>query len=105
MAGFNLNVEGDINQARQEEIDVAGQDITLIFELPDGNVLEEAFKAGVDVNWVANVVSGKIGVRFEAIELFLGEQKLLGPMSLVDYPQVQSGARLRVVVAEEERKS
>lgn len=107
MAGFHLNVEGEMNSNRQDEIDVAGQEIQLILELPDGTVLEEAFKAGVDVAWVANVVSGKIGVRFEAVELFLGEQKLLGPMSLMDYPQIKSGATLRVAVAaeEEEQKS
>jgi hypothetical protein len=51
-------------------------------------VLEETFKAGVNVEWVCNVVSGKTPFKFDQIELWLEELKLLGPMSLCDYPQI-----------------
>jgi hypothetical protein len=89
MAGFNLSIgrEGEgIDEAQQEEEDIAGQDIVLLLELPDGTVLEETFKAGVNVEWVVNVVSGKTPFKFDQIGLYLDTLKLLGPMSLCDYP-------------------
>ena len=101
MAGFHLNVgqEGEgIDAAYAEEADIAGQDIVLFLELPDGQVLEESFKSGVNIEWVANVISGKTEFHFEQIDLYLAEQKLLGPMSLCDYPQIDSGARLQVQI-------
>ena len=104
MAGFHLNVgqEGEgIDAAYAEEADIAGQDIVLFLELPNGQVLEEIFKGGVNVEWVANVISGKTEFKFEQIDLYFAEQKLLGPMSLCDYPMIASGARLQVQIRPE----
>ena len=76
MAGFHLNVgnEGEgIDSAYAEEADIAGQDIVLFLEMPNGQVLEESFKGGVNVEWVANVISGKTEFHFEQIDLFFAE--------------------------------
>lgn len=57
-------------------------------ELPDGRVLEEEFKQGVNVEWAAYVVSEKAGYRFDTIEIYHEGVKLLNPLSLADYPQI-----------------
>ena len=107
---FNLHIEGREEEhrktAHEESDDIAGQDIHLIIQLPDGQTLEEDVKAGVNVEWVIYQACNRTELDFESIvisiqDLYLEDTKLLGPLSLCDYPQIQNGSVLRVVFKEE----
>ncbi|CAG9335319.1 unnamed protein product [Blepharisma stoltei] len=106
---LNLHRDGRVSEevktSHEESEAIAGDTIRLIIALPDGRRIEDDFKGGVNVEWVIYKISSQTDYQFEAIELFFEGRKLLGPLSLSDYPQIQSGAVLTARVAQEEQKN
>ncbi|CAG9322998.1 unnamed protein product [Blepharisma stoltei] len=101
---LNLNREGrdtdEVKTSHEESEEIAGNTIRLIIALPDGRRIEDDFKAGVNIDWVVYKISSQTDYQFESIELFFEGRKLLGPLSLADYPQIQSGAILTARILE-----
>ena len=71
----------------KEEIEEAAHDIELVLVLPKGKwVAVLDIKDYRNVASIAIEVKRKIGVRFEEIQLFVGEQKLENTMCINEYP-------------------
>lgn len=109
---FNLRLGASpvAKSSHEESEELAGGDLSLVLRLPDGSestevVRPKQFKVGVNVDWVANCAAQKARVPMERIvrstqSLVHEGVRLLGPMSLCDYPQLTSGSVLSVVVLE-----
>jgi len=72
--------------------------MVLLIELPDGRVLEEEFKAGVNVEWVAYQLSLKTEFDFKSIALYHEGAKLLNPLALCDYPRLTDRSVIRLQI-------
>mmetsp|Transcript_14283 Transcript_14283/g.26748 ORF Transcript_14283/g.26748 Transcript_14283/m.26748 type:complete len:154 (-) Transcript_14283:318-779(-) len=72
--------------------------ILVVFDLPDGSVGEQEFKLGNTVEVLKSFVEMDYGIPMTEQTMFMGDQLLMDPMSLLDYPEAKSCDELYVRV-------
>jgi hypothetical protein len=65
------------------------QDITVIFELPDGSQGESVFKLGQTVEVLKSYVESEYGIPMEDQKLYFDDRLMLNPLSILDYPDAK----------------
>ena len=69
---LRLGASPTAKSAHEESEEMSGGDIHLVLRLPSGSDVPEVvrgrqFKAGVNVDWVANVAAQKVGVPLDQV--------------------------------------
>ena len=72
--------------------------IVVVFDLPDGSVGEQEFKLGNTVEVLKSFVEMDYGIPMMEQTMYMGDQLLMDPMSLLDYPEAKSADELFVRV-------
>lgn len=72
--------------------------IIVVFDLPDGSVGEQEFKLGNTVEVLKSFVEMDYGIPMLEQTMYMGDQLLMDPMSLLDYPEAKSSDELFVRV-------
>jgi hypothetical protein len=72
--------------------------IIVVFDLPDGSVGEQEFKLGNTIEVLKSFVEMDYGIPMMEQTMFMGDQLLMDPMSLLDYPEAKSCDELFVRV-------
>ena len=72
--------------------------IMVVFDLPDGSVGEQVFKLGNTVEVLKSFVEMDYGIPMMEQTMYMGDQLLMDPMSLLDYPEAKSSDELFVRV-------
>jgi len=97
--GFDLsNLNQNIQSFRQENESLAGDNITLNFELPDGGKLSGTFKAGQDVEWAKDFISKQINCNINDITLFFNGKSVPEILSFVDVAGLENGSTVQVQI-------
>mmetsp|Transcript_41550 Transcript_41550/g.50377 ORF Transcript_41550/g.50377 Transcript_41550/m.50377 type:complete len:105 (+) Transcript_41550:90-404(+) len=101
--GLKLDAVGNGTELRANEHELElGEAIMITFKLPDGSEKPHQFKMGQSVGFLKAVVESEYGHKIPTQTLLLGDDKLLDPMCLSDYPAIKpaTGAVLIVQVSE-----
>ena len=62
------------------------QEVMVVFDLPDGSQGENRFKLGQTVEVLKSFVESEYGIPMQEQELYLEDELLLNPFTLLDYP-------------------
>lgn len=65
------------------------EECVVIFELPDGSEGEKSFKIGQTVQVLKSFVEDEYDIPMAAQKLYLGDQLMLDPLTLGDYPTIR----------------
>ncbi|CBZ29643.1 conserved hypothetical protein [Leishmania mexicana MHOM/GT/2001/U1103] len=68
------------------ERDLAGASVTVLFQLPDGEVHRAMFFMGQSVEIMKALLEKEKGLAYEKTTLYLGDRMLFDPLSLSDLP-------------------
>lgn len=72
------------------------QDVTVVFDLPDGSQGESKFKLGQTVEVLKSFVESEYGIPMEDQRLYIEDKLMLNPLSLLDYPEAKGTIILQV---------
>eukprot|EP00903_Cladosiphon_okamuranus_P015689 g14486.t1 len=72
--------------------------VTIVFDLPDGSQADQEFQLGQTVELLKSFIESEFGIPMSGQELYLGSELMMDPMSLLDYPEVDSGGDILIVV-------
>eukprot|EP00695_Tsukubamonas_globosa_P001715 TRINITY_DN278_c0_g1_i2.p1 TRINITY_DN278_c0_g1~~TRINITY_DN278_c0_g1_i2.p1 ORF type:complete len:145 (+),score=70.94 TRINITY_DN278_c0_g1_i2:54-437(+) len=83
---------------RKEDESLLGNDVVIVFSLPDGTTREEVFKMGQNVELLKLTLEKNMGIEYHRLELYLEGQLMADPLSLNDIPLVKPAEKNTVVV-------
>jgi hypothetical protein len=74
------------------------EEISVVFELPDGSQGENIFKLGHTVEFLKSFVESEYGIPMGEQNLYLEDALMMDPLSLNDFPAGTSGGEMWVRV-------
>eukprot|EP01026_Neomeris_dumetosa_P036275 TRINITY_DN2924_c0_g1_i3.p6 TRINITY_DN2924_c0_g1~~TRINITY_DN2924_c0_g1_i3.p6 ORF type:complete len:116 (-),score=16.03 TRINITY_DN2924_c0_g1_i3:808-1155(-) len=83
---------------RLESDEENGNKIVLNLNLPDGSSKEYEIRQGYQVVYVKALLCEEFGYGMKEVSLWLNDEQMLDPMSLADYPNIQSDQLNQVIV-------
>eukprot|EP01083_Nonionella_stella_P095558 268290_1 len=86
------------NAFQEEEHKLQGDDVHLKFTVSDGRKIQGMFKMGQNVEYIKAFLEAELTQPYESMELFLADQLMADPLSLNDFPSIQSKTPVEVLV-------
>mmetsp|Transcript_6229 Transcript_6229/g.9392 ORF Transcript_6229/g.9392 Transcript_6229/m.9392 type:complete len:149 (-) Transcript_6229:210-656(-) len=93
MRGMGLDFSSLSGAKKDEYIDdgpsIQESSVMVVFDLPDGSQGENMFKLGNTVEVLKSVVESDYGIPMTEQTMFLEDQPMMNPLSLLDFPDAK----------------
>lgn len=97
--GYDFSAIEKVSSFAQEDALIAGEELKLFFELPDGNKLSSTFKTGQDLAWAKHFVSQETGVDSNDITLIFNDKAVPDILSFADIQGLKNESVVKVQFA------
>eukprot|EP00455_Lapot_gusevi_P031312 TRINITY_DN3388_c0_g1_i1.p1 TRINITY_DN3388_c0_g1~~TRINITY_DN3388_c0_g1_i1.p1 ORF type:complete len:124 (+),score=33.30 TRINITY_DN3388_c0_g1_i1:54-425(+) len=95
---FRLDVSNANSDRERERLAHLGDDVKIIFHLPDGAVADARFKMGHSVEVLKGYVEANFNIPYANHALYLNNELMFDPLSLNDFPGIDPAQDLHVTV-------
>ncbi|KAL0485561.1 BRCA2 [Acrasis kona] len=92
-----LGSEGKKQKDAQEE-KLLGDEITVVFKLPNGEAKKHQVNLGRPIEWLKVLVEREHGIPFDNQDMYINDKSVPNPMSLSDIPSVSGTGETVIVV-------
>jgi len=76
------------SQKDQTEQELLGEEVTILFKLPNGEVKKHTVNMGRPIEWLKLLVEREHSINFESQQMFVGEKELANFLSLEDIKEI-----------------